>query len=81
MEWIDELAATFGAEPLAEGEVEHLLQVARDVAHGVERKITPLAAFLLGMSVQQRMQPDQTRAKLIEASIADLRATLPAAPG
>jgi hypothetical protein len=66
---------------LTEAETERLLQVARDVAHGVERKITPLAAFLLGMRVQQRMQAGQARAEVIDASIADLRATLPAAAG
>jgi hypothetical protein len=31
---------------LSEDEVERLLTVARDVAHRIERKITPLASFL-----------------------------------
>lgn len=77
MEWIDELAGAMGAAPLSESEVERLLQVARDVAHGVERKVTPLATFLLGMNVQRRMQRGETRAAVVDTAIADLRATFP----
>ncbi|HLA92695.1 MAG TPA: DUF6457 domain-containing protein [Actinomycetota bacterium] len=80
MGWIDELAGALGAEPLSETEVERLLQVARDVAHGVERKVTPLATFLLGMNVQQRMQGGETRAAVVDSAISDLRATFPAPP-
>jgi hypothetical protein len=79
MSWIDELAEALGAEPLSEDEVERLLNVARDVAHGIERKITPLASFLLGMGVQARMQGGDTRAAALAAAIADLRAEMPPA--
>jgi hypothetical protein len=75
--WIDELAAALGTEPLSEDEAERLLNVARDVAHGIERKITPLATFLLGMSVQARMQGGDTRTAAVDAAIADLRAEIP----
>jgi hypothetical protein len=78
MGWIDELAAALGAEPLSDDEVERLLDVAREVAHGVERKVTPLATFLLGMSVQTRMQGGSARAASVDAAIADLLATIPA---
>ena len=78
MEWIDELAGVMGAEPLSEAEVEHLLQVARDIAHSVERKVTPLATFLLGMDVQRRMDGGKMRADVVDGAIADLRATFPA---
>jgi hypothetical protein len=54
MEWLDDLAATLGVPPLTDAEAEALLAVSREVAHGVERKATPLAAFLLGRSVQAR---------------------------
>ena len=46
--WIDRLAAALGEDPLTEAETTRLLGSARDVAHRVERRITPLAAFLLG---------------------------------
>jgi len=78
MNWVDELAGALGTEPLTDAEVDRLLQVARDVAHSVERKVTPLAAFLLGMSVHQRMLDQHGRAEAVDAAIADLRATIPA---
>lgn len=55
--WIDRLAVALGEEPLAPSEVEALLAAARDVAHGVERRVTPLTAFLAGAAVgRQRGQ-------------------------
>ena len=51
MEWIDRLAEGLGVEPLTEPETTRLLATAREVAHRVERKITPLAAFQLGVAV------------------------------
>ena len=53
-DWIDELAEALGVEALSSAETDRLLRVARDVAHRVERKDTPLAAFLLGMHVARR---------------------------
>jgi Domain of unknown function (DUF6457) len=46
--WINDLAHTRGEEPLTPAETTGLLDVARDVAHRVERKMTPLAAFMVG---------------------------------
>jgi hypothetical protein len=54
MEWLDELAATLEVPALTDAEAEALLVVSREVAHGVERKATPLAAFLLGRAVERR---------------------------
>ena len=45
--WIDRLAKALDEDPLTDAETTRLLGSARDVAHRVERKITPLAAFLL----------------------------------
>ena len=39
--WIDELAEALGEEALTREEANDLLGAARDVAHRVERKITP----------------------------------------
>lgn len=51
MEWIDRLAEGLGVAPLSESETSRLLATAREVAHRVERKVTPLAAFQLGVAV------------------------------
>ena len=53
-DWIDELAQGLGVEGPTAAETDHILRVARDVAHRVERKDTPLASFLIGMHVARR---------------------------
>jgi Domain of unknown function (DUF6457) len=54
MDWLDDLATTLGVEPLTDSQAEALLAVSREVAHKVERKATPLAAFLVGRAVERR---------------------------
>ncbi len=76
-EWIDELAVTFALEPLSEDETDRLLHVARDVAHRVERKVTPLAAFLMGMDVASRVAGGDSRAAAVDGSIAAVEVLLP----
>ena len=80
-EWIDDLAAAFGDEPLTPQEVDSLLGVARDVAHGVERKVTPLSTFLLGAAVGRRTAVGVSRAEAMGPALATLRDTLSAASG
>ena len=79
-EWIDELAETFGLKPLSADEADRLLRVARDVAHRVERKGTPLAAFLMGMDVASRVRGGASRQAAINDSIAAVEVLLPATP-
>lgn len=62
---------------MSDAEIESLLSAARDVAHRVERKVTPLAAFLLGMAVERRMAADTSRAEAFEVVIAELEVLLP----
>jgi len=77
--WIDDLARTLGEEPLEVNEVETLLEVARDVAHRVERKVTPLSTFLLGAAVGRREAAGAGRADALAATLDQLRGVLPAA--
>lgn len=49
-EWLDRYAAALGVAPLAAEEVDAILDLARVVAHGTERKNAPLAAWLAGRS-------------------------------
>jgi len=80
-EWIEELAAAVGQPPLSDDETTELLRATREVAHRVERRATPLAAFLLGLDVAGRTAAGATRGSAIAASIADLGRLLPAAEG
>jgi hypothetical protein len=53
--WIDELAGGLELEPLSQAGTSKLLAASRDVAHGVERRITPLSTFLIGRAVERRI--------------------------
>jgi hypothetical protein len=50
--------AELGGEPvgLSRGETTTLLRLARDVAHGTERRFAPLAAYLAGRFVAERVR-------------------------
>ncbi len=76
-DWIDQLAAALGEEPLSREETNRLLEVARDVAHGVERKVTPLAAFLLGSAVGRNISAGAARSDAMGAALETLRSALP----
>ncbi|MEA2499698.1 MAG: hypothetical protein QOH26_2103, partial [Actinomycetota bacterium] len=47
-EWLNELATALGVE--ADMDETELLDVARVVAHGVERRAAPLTTFLIGLA-------------------------------
>ena len=78
-EWIDELAAAVGQPPLADDEAAALLRASREIAHRVERKATPLAAFLLGLDVAGRIVAGDARDTALAGAIADLDRLLPEA--
>ena len=78
-DWIDELAGALQVEALTPPETERILRVARDVAHRVERKDTPLAAFLLGMDVARRTASGTARGVALDEAIATTDALLPPA--
>lgn len=65
--WIDRLATALGEEPLAPTEVDALLDAAREVAHGVERRVTPLTTFLLGVAVGRNRGKEPREVSLTHA--------------
>jgi len=79
-EWIDDLARACEQEPLTDPETEELLRIAREVAHRVERKGTPLAAFLLGMNVAGRVAKGTARTPALAEAIRVVEELLPAPP-
>ena len=58
-----------------------MLDVARDVAHGTERKATPIATFLLGAAVARRVAAGEDRHAALSAAANDLRGVLPEPQG
>ena len=69
-----------GEDPLTDAETTRLLGSARDVAHRVERKITPLAAFLLGSATGRRMAEGGSRDDALGSAIGTLEGLLPSEP-
>jgi Domain of unknown function (DUF6457) len=75
--WLGALATTLGVDPLTDEQVMELLGVARDIAHGVERRATPLATFLLGAATQRRIGHGATAADAFADALTELQTTLP----
>ena len=79
-DWIDGLAGALGEEPPSREEASRLLAAARDVAHRVERKATPLAAFLVGAAVGRAEAGGVERGAALEAALGSLADRLPESP-
>jgi len=75
--WLGALATTLGVDPLTDEQVMELLGVARDIAHGVERRATPLATFLLGAATPRRIGHGLTGADAFADALTELQTTLP----
>ena len=77
MEWLDRLAEALGEETLSGQEVDRLLRASRDVAHRVERKATPLAAYLVGVAVGQRVAGGSSREAAFDEALDAVLVRLP----
>jgi hypothetical protein len=71
-DWLTRAAGDLGVDPIDDDTQERLLGVARDVAHGVERKLTPIATFLLGAAVERRVAAGEDRSAAFAGALADL---------
>jgi hypothetical protein len=77
-EWLVTLGEALAEDPPDDAEIALLLDAAREVAHGVERRLTPIATFVVGMSVERRIADGLTRDEAIRGALDDLRRTIPA---
>jgi Domain of unknown function (DUF6457) len=75
--WIDELARALGEEPLTPEETTQLLGAAGDVAHRVERKMTPLSAFVIGCAVGRKLASGGSRTETLRDTLRQLELLLP----
>lgn len=67
--WLERYAEALGVPPLTEDEVGALLDLARDVAHGAERRFAPLSTFLAGVAAGAGDPAD--RAEAIRRAVAE----------
>jgi len=77
--WIDELARSLGEVPLTSAEMTRLLDAAGDVAHRVERKMTPLSTFVIGCAVGRTLAGGVQRAEALDDALGRLESLLPPA--
>jgi len=58
-DWTDTVREALGLDPV---DTDLVLDLARDVAHGVMRPAAPLTAYLLGLAVGRGADPEQAAA-------------------
>jgi hypothetical protein len=69
-EWLADACAALSMPPLTDDERRVVLDVARDVAHGVVRPAAPVTAFLLGLAVGRGADLGEASATLTEMALA-----------
>ena len=77
-DWLGKAAGALGVEAIDDDTQERLLGAARDVAHGVERKLTPIATYLLGTAVERRVAAGEDRSAAFAGALADLERAIDA---
>jgi uncharacterized protein DUF6457 len=80
-DWMENFAAALDVPPLSQQEVGAVLKLARDVAHGVERKFAPLCTYLLGVAVGAGTAPDASREESFHRAIEGARSTVTGSAG
>jgi hypothetical protein len=79
-EWMDRFARGLGEQAMSPREIGKLLKLAREVAHGVERKAAPLAAFLAGVHVGRTTGGGGSREEALEEALRTSAELLPEVP-
>lgn len=76
MRWSEQVSATTGIEAWDRRETDLVLDLARDVAHGTERRFAPLTAYAVGVAVGARLggaaATAAERHEVLSALVADL---------
>ena len=78
-DWLDRLADELGEPRLPPRELGAILKFTRGVAHGVERKMAPLSAFVLGVSVGRKTASGTSRDRAFEETLAAADPLVPVA--
>lgn len=58
MRWSEQVEAVTGIEAWDPVETDLLLDMAREVAHGTERRFAPLTAYAIGVAVGRQLGDD-----------------------
>jgi hypothetical protein len=80
-DWLEKLAESLGEPPLTQEETGAVLILAREVAHGVERKLAPPVSFLVGAAMGRRIAAGTPRAEAFGEAVRAALALVPVARG
>ena len=80
-EWIDRLTEALGQERVTPTEVGVVLKLARDVAHGVERRLAPLSTFVAGLYVGALAGGGMPREEALARAVETATGLIPSAAG
>ena len=73
MRWSERVEETLGIEAWTSKETELVLDLARDVAHGTERRFAPLTTYALGVAVGMAAAEGADRAGTAADLVAQLQ--------
>ena len=80
-EWLDELADVLGVARVEPEELGAVLKLAREVAHGVERKLAPLSTFVAGVyAAGAARSGGVSRAEALRRAVEEARRLIPEDP-
>jgi hypothetical protein len=75
--WIGLLARHLEEDALTPKELGQVLKLAREVAHGVERKLAPPAAYLAGIHAGRRLAEGRSRGEALAEAVEVALSLLP----
>jgi hypothetical protein len=62
-EWVEQVCGELGIDS-TEVDIDGLLDLSREVAHGVERRAAPVTTYLAGLAVGAGADPDEAVGKI-----------------
>jgi hypothetical protein len=76
-EWLERYAGELGVPSIDADTARAVLGLAREVAHGVERRLAPLCAYLVGLHVAGQAEHGVDRTQAVREALDTARSMLP----
>lgn len=79
-DWLERLADSLGVARVEPEEIGAVLKLAREVAHGVERKLAPLSTFVAGVYAGAAAASGGSRGEALRRAVDEARTLIPEGP-
>ncbi|CAN5260946.1 hypothetical protein BH20ACT24_BH20ACT24_06290 [soil metagenome] len=80
-DWLSDLADVLEQAEVSRAEERAVLRFARDVAHGIERRLAPLSAYAVGVYVGRRTTQGAAAGEALHEAIAAAATIIPGSAG